>query len=263
MKQNKYFSPGRFARLLQNDWLIHQKAYLFTLAGISIALYVFTFLLMKTSNKFHNDDYIGLFMVNLATIGIVVGNSFTALKNRNKACNYLLTPGSTFEKYMVQFVVRILIFIPITLFIFWLCMYLAKASLLFLPENEINPSGNIPDFHFNILRDVFNRKDIASLLFGIFSGYSLLFAGSVYFKRFAIPKTLIFFGITLGIVFLAFVVFSHLFFPRLTNGFNIDIPIYNNESGTTNLQIFVEIIFGLAWLFFLPLAYFKLKEKEV
>lgn len=263
MNQNKFFSPGRFARLLRNDWLIHQKAYLFTLAGINIALYVFTLFLMKTSNKFHNDDYIGLFMVNLATIGIVVGNSFTALKNRNKACNYLLMPGSTFEKYMVQFVVRILIFIPITLFMFWLCMYLAKASLLFLPEIEINPSGNIPDFHFSILYNLFYYKDIAPILFGIFSGYSLLFAGSVYFKRFAIPKTLIFFGISVGIVFLAFVVFDHLLFPESVSNTKVTFPIYKINSDTENIKLFLYIIFGCPWLFFLPLAYFKLKEKEV
>ena len=263
MKQNKYFSPGRFARLLRNDWLINQKTYLFTITSLFIVYYSFTFYLMWVSNKFHNDEYIGLFMANLAIVGIVTGLSFPALTNPNKTSNFLLTPGSTLEKYMVQFVLRFVIFVPITLLIFWISMYLAKASLFPDPTTGINPAQKIPDFHFSILYHSLFYKDILLVLLGIFSMYAFLFTGSVYFKRFALPKTLILFAIIVGTVSLSFVISSHLFFPASTNGFDIIFPIYKINSDTENIKLFFYIIFGCPWLFLLPLAYFKLKEKEV
>jgi hypothetical protein len=164
---------------------------------------------------------------------------------------------------MVQFLIRIVIFIPIALLIFWISAHLAKASLIPDPKIGFDPEVSISDFSYASLFNLLYYKDIAPILFGIFSGYSLLFAGSVYFKRFAIPKTLIFFGIIVGIVALCFIVFSDLFFPDSVENANITFPIYKINSDTENIKMFFYIIFGCPWLFFLPLAYFKLKEKEV
>jgi hypothetical protein len=263
MKQNKYFSPGRFAHLLRNDWLINQKTYLFTLAGISIASYALMYYAMITTKHVTINQYTGFIVFSLVCIGFVIGTAFPALTNQNKASRYLLMPGSILEKYLVQFLIRIVIFIPVALFIFWISAHLAKASLIPDPEIGFDPEACIADFSFKSLFNSLYYKDIAPILFGIFSGYSLLFAGSVYFKRFALPKTLIFLGIIVGTMFLSFIVFAHLFFPESANKFNVTFPVYKISSDTENIKLFLYIIFGCPWLFFLPLAYFKLKEKEV
>jgi hypothetical protein len=263
MKQNRYFSPGRFARLLRNDWLINQKMYLFTLAGISIASYAFMYYPMITTKHVTINQYTGFIVFYLVCIGFVIGTAFPALTNQTKTSNYLLAPGSTLEKYLVQFVVRIVIFIPIALLIFWISAHLAKASLVPNPEIGFDPEVSITDFSFKSLFNQLYFKDIAPTILGIFSMYSLLFAGSATFKRFALPKTLIFFGSIVGVVSLAFVFFSHLFFSASTQGIDINLPIYNIDNDTENIKLFFYIIFGCPWLFFLPLAYFKLKEKEV
>lgn len=263
MKQNKYFSPGRFAHLLRNDWLINQKTYLFTLAGISIASYALMYYAMITTKHVTINQYTGFIVFYLVCIGFVIGTAFPALTNQNKASRYLLMPGSTLEKYLVQFLIRILIFIPVALLIFWISAHLAKASLIPDPEIGFDPEACIADFSFKSLFNRLYYKDIAPTILGIFSMYSLLFAGSATFKRFALPKTLIFFGVTVGIVSLVFVVFSHLFFPESLKNTNITIPIYKINSDTENIKLFFFIVFGCSWLFFLPLAYFKLKEKEV
>ena len=260
MNQNKYFAPGCFARLLRNDWLINQKTYLFTLAGLGIALYALMYFSMITTKHVGVNQYTGFIVFYLMCVGVIVGTAFPSLTNQIKASNYLLAPGSTLEKYLVQFVTRIVIFIPIALLIFWISAHLAKASLVPDPKTGFDPKVSIADFSF---KSLLYYKDIAPILLGIFSIYSLLFAGSVYFKRFALPKTLILFAILVCTVSLVFVIFSHLFFPASTIGFDIVLPIYRIASDTENIKLFFYIMFSCSWLFFLPLAYFKLKEKEV
>ena len=148
MKQNKYFSPKRFANLLQNDWLINQKTYLFTIVGISIAIYALTYFLMFNTKNYSSDSYTGLFLFYLMGIGVVIGTAFPALTDQIKTTNYLMAPGSTFEKFMVQFLIRIVLFIPLALIIFWTAVHLAKASLIPDPAIGFDPAKQIQDFHF-------------------------------------------------------------------------------------------------------------------
>ena len=263
MKQNKYFSTRRFARLFRNDLLINQKTYLFTLAGLGIAIYALMYFSMITTKHVSINQYTGFIVFYLMGVGVVIGTAFPALTNQIKTSNYLLAPGSTFEKYMVQFLIRIAIFIPIALLIFWVSAHLAKATLVPDPTIGFDPKVRIADFSFESLFNQLYYKDIAPTVLGIFSMYSLLFAGSATFKRFALPKTLIFFGSIVGIVSLAFVFFSYVFFSASTQGIDINLPIYKIDSDTENIKLFFYIVFSFSWLFFLPLAYFKLKEKEV
>jgi len=265
MKQNKYFNSGRFARLFRNDLLINQKTYMFAIAGISIALYLFSYFIMRSNNgSFHRtEDYIPLVFMYLMAIGVAIGTSFPALKDQIKLSNYLLAPGSTFEKFMVQFVIRIILFIPIALFLFWVIMHLTKATMFPNPERGFDPSL-IVDFHFS---DLFKNgpgfRDRVVIFVSIFSLASLLFAGSAYFNRFALVKTII---ITVAVIFLvimSFVGFSHIFYPAETHGFDMKLKMYEITHDINNVQLAAYLLGCLSWIFFLALAYFKLKEKEV
>lgn len=262
MKQNKYFSPERFARLLRNDWLINQKTYLFTIAGLGIAIYALMYFSMITTKHVSINQYTGFIVFYLMGVGVVIGTAFPALTNQIKTSNYLLAPGSTFEKYMVQFLIRIAIFIPIALLIFWVSAHLAKATLVPDPTIGFDPKVRIADFSFESLFNQLYYKDIAPTVLGIFSMYSLLFAGSVYFKRFALPKTLILAGIIVGALVLSFVLFSHIFYPQETHGFEMKLVSYK-IGDIDNYKVFLYCWASISWLFFLLFAYFKLKEKEV
>ena len=265
MKQNKYFSPGRFARLFRNDLLINQKAYSFAIAGLCIAIYVFSYFVMMVNRRGFNqpNDYIPIILIFLMAIGVIIGTSFPALNNQIKTSNYLLAPGSIFEKYMVQFVIRIVLFIPIALGIFWIGTHLAKASMVPDPSINFDPSS-IPNFHFgDLFKEVPTFRDKLVIIVSIFSFATVLFAGAAFFNRFALVKTLIVSGITFGAVLLSFVMFSHIFYPSQTHGFEMELKTYQITKDLKNSQLFIYLIGGLSWLFFLPLAYFKLKEKEV
>ena len=264
MKQNKYFSLKRFSRLLRNDLLINQKIYLFTLAGIGIAIYAISYFLMRVNHGFHRtNEYIPLLMFYLMGIGVVIGTSFPALSNQIKTSNYLLSPGSTLEKILVQFVIRIVLFVPLALIIFWIGTHLAKATLVPDLERGFDPA-RIADYHFkDLFQYIQGFRDQLIVVLSIFSTASVLFAGSVYFKRFALIKTLIVSGATVFLVVCSFVLFSHILFPSSTHGFDVAEIDYKINNNLYNIQLAVYLLGGLSWIFFLPLAYFKLKEKEV
>ena len=265
MKQNKYFSPARFARLFRNDLMINQKMYFFTLIGLSLAIYALSYFTMATNKSYSNNDYSALFVVYLMAIGVIVGTAFPAFSNSIKTNHYLLLPGSSVEKLLIQFFIRIVIFVPLALIIFWTVTHLAKASMIPDVAAGFNPAKNIKDFQFAML---FNQLDQGheKLMYGVtlFSISTILFAGSAFFNRFALVKTLIVSAITCFAVFCSFVLFSHIFYPEAVHGFNVHWNYYlvDGES-LNNHTVLGYVIGGLSWLFFLPLAYFKLKEKEV
>jgi hypothetical protein len=265
MKQNKYFSPQRFVRLFRNDLLINQKAYLYTPIGLLIAVYILSLLGLRNSNPSYvqNAVYLPNFIFYLLGIISLISTSFPALKDQIKTSNYLLLPGSTIEKYLLQFVVRIVIFIPLALVIFWIGTHLAKASLLPNPERGFDPS-KIPYFYFSdLFKNVPSFRDKLVIITSIFSLATLLFAGSAYFNRFALVKTAIVVAVVSFLVILTFVCFSHIFYPDETMGFDMKLKIYEITDNINNVQLAAYLLGCLSWIFFLVLGYFKLKEKEI
>ena len=265
MKQNKYFNPGRFYRLFENDLLIHKKTYLSILIGLLIGVYGIT--LSGMWNRYNpiiiENFYIPNFMFLMLGILIFISSSFPDMKNRVTINSYLLLPASTLEKFLVQFVTRIILLIPIAMILFWVAIYLAKASLIPDPSINFDPS-KIQDFNF---RDLFKYvpkfRDKVFIVSGIFSVACALFAGATHFNRFALVKTVIVSAILGFAVYFLLVVFSHIFYPIETHGFEVHLDVYKISGDITNINLCLYLVSSISWLFFLPLAYFKLKEKEV
>jgi hypothetical protein len=84
----------------------------------------------------------------------------------------------------------------------------------------------------------------------------------LFTKRFALVKSSIALGVLIFALTCCLVLFSHLFYPE-TKGFDIELQKYEPYRGIDNLFLFYSSIAALVWLLFLPLAYFKLKEKQV
>ena len=84
----------------------------------------------------------------------------------------------------------------------------------------------------------------------------------IFFKRFALVKTIISLVALSAIFWCIMVVFSHLFYPEII-GFTVYFNSYYLTTDITNFLIWICSISFLSWLFFLPLGYFKLKEKQV
>ena len=264
MKPNKYFSPKRFYRLLSTDVLLNYKRYLFLFVGAAIGIYLVLLLNMVNAyREFDSNDYRGMFMLLLLALGAFIGNAFPEWNDKIKTGNYLLLPASTFEKLLSQFLIYI-VFGTLSFFLlFWVDAHLAQWTALGM-ESVQEKGVIIKDFQFSML--YLGMDDAPNARWGVTIGIAtiglFLFTARLFFKRFALVKSII---AGVAIFFLGmccFVLFSHIFYPE-TTGFNVELPSYKVMENWYNLEIFASALAYSLWAFLLPLAYCKLKEKQV
>ncbi len=272
MSFNNHFNLKRFSHLLKQDLLINKTKYGLTILGLGLITYLLCYWFLDSGKDFliQNENYIAnryatCFAFYMMAVGVVVGTAFPDLNDKIKTSNYLLSPGSTLEKVMVQFLIRIGLFVPIVLGIFWIAIRLAKASLI-PGESGLDPSI-IPYFEFRFVVTNFNKElldfwQILFLIFGMFSYGCFLFAGATYFKRYALIKTVIASIVALLTSITFSVVLSHIFYPKETHGFNTKLNEFEITDYLTSIELFMVSLSLFSWMFFLAMAYFKLKEKE-
>ena len=205
MLLNNYFHLNRFARLLKQDLLINRTKYLLAIIGFVLVSYLIFYWylnakkhLLTVYSENITDLYAICFSFYLVAVAVVVGTAFPDLSDKIKKSNYLLNPGSTLEKFLVQFLIRIGFFVPIALMVFWLAIRLAKASLSpeLLYDNTYFDPLKVPYFEFRQLIATAAGKliktwYIVTMIFGSFSYGVYLFAGTTFFKRYALVKTVI------------------------------------------------------------------------
>lgn len=264
MAIQQYFSLKRFINYFKYDVRLDAKTYLFFCVGIAIALFLANFFaLNQTRSIFKLRDYQALFFVTFALCSVIaIGTSFPALRNKKEASNYFLLPASTFEKFLLQFLIRIVAFITFFFLIFWLEF---KFTAAIYQSIEWEKTITIESFDlFSPFTDLTRTLDLLAVVFGMFSITSFLLMGTAYFKKYALFKTILAFGLLIGIFFLTMVAYSHIFYPEKMNRFfSIELQDYKISENLYNIQLFLYILIMAASLFFLPIAYFKLKEKEV
>jgi len=261
MTSNHFFQSGRFFKLLSYDLLIHHKRYLSVLASATIIL-LFMLVISMTSHEMHFGmrNYQGSLFLCLIAGGLFVSSSFPYLNSEKGTCHYLLLPASAFEKFLVEFVIRFVFFIPVALCLYWITTNLAR--LIAQPICLMQGYDSIIDSF--TYKPLFKDATDPSSLFiglGIFSLGTFMFSARLFFKRFAVMKSLLSGVTVLMLCLTCLVILSHIFIPE-TIGFDItlkDIPLRN---GLTTITLFRDIIAGVSWLFCLPIGYFKLKELQ-
>lgn len=251
MKTNNVFDLDRFIGLMKQDILFHYKFYLSFIVGLSIGLYLFSYLMIRDlSGGILSVNYV-LYNLLDGAVMVFVGMSFPAFRNQINTSLYLLMPGSAFEKILVQFVIRIVLFIPLALVLLKICIFLALSSMVPDPKAGFDPLF-VEEFR---LSEIFERLEV--LKYNPLRNLAYLFlafTGSVYFKKYALVKTL---GVMLLFPGSVFII------TKFTGG-----QINWLKSGTDYLNGY-NFYFSLSPIFIglllmsLPWAYFKLKEKEL
>lgn len=267
------FNIKRFSHLLKQDLLINKTKYGLTILGLGLITYILGYMFLNGSKESmikHDyavfQNYTICFAFFMMYVGVIIGSAFPDLNDKIKTSNYLLTPGSTFEKIALQFLIRIVLFVPIALAVFWIGIRLAKASLI--PTDSGLDPALIPYFDYIFLITKTNGKiwdtwQILFVFFGLFSYGIYLFAGATYFKRYALVKTVIA-SIVILLTSITFsVLLSHIFYPKETEGFNTKLNEFVVTDHLTSIELFMVSLSLFSWMFFLAFGYFKLKEKEV
>ncbi|MEN8122680.1 MAG: hypothetical protein ABFS35_20230 [Bacteroidota bacterium] len=267
MELNRYFNFKRFFRLFRQDILLNYKTYGYYIAGIAIALLFVLMFGILVNRSFNFNHYLPIFIFFMLIAGVVgVTTAFPLTKTQTGMSSFLLQPASHFEKFMVQFIVRIVILFPFLIIIFWIDAHLAKSILtIFEVERALNAElFNYTDMINYIFKNVKDNGElIPVILLSVFSIVSFAFAGSVYFNRYKMFKTLIAFGLLVFVTIVFAVVLSHIFYPSRVQGFELEMNTYKIFWDLYNTQFYFYVVGVLSSLFLLPFAFYKLKEKEV
>ncbi len=267
---NSFFSFKRFARLLRYDIATNYKFYGLFLGGITLFLSaVLTFNMYGSvrSGEYYHIEYIPWLILFVAGVGVIgIATAFPATKNKVTLTGYLMLPASTFEKYLVQFIIRVVLLVPILLFIFWVTAQFDRKIVQLIYDGQIE---QFDVFSYSLFWEKMNSGRhltmMRSLFFsGILAGISLLFCLSTFFNRYKVFKVIFAYGV-IGFLFVVSLSFySHLFFSdKMKYWFDIHIHSYFITQEWNNGGLFFVILLMGLTLFLLPLGYFKLKEREV
>jgi len=268
MESTRFFSLSRFALLMHNDILLNYKKYLLTIAGAFILGYIILFIQMpirEIDSNFKATQYIPIFTVCLFGLGAFIGMSFPALNSKTDTITYLLMPASAFEKFMSQFLIRIVAGTILFFLIFWIDAHLAKTTALFVLR-KFEHIPQIASFEFAIIYRSIYMNNNSLMMFGIIfmlvSTGIYIFSVRMFFKKMPVVKIVISIVSLFIIAFLLMVLLSHIFYPE-TVGMRLTIPERKVVLNHSNVEIWLCSIFYCSWLFFLALGYFKLKEKQL
>lgn len=286
MNLKKHFSLNRFSKYLKYDLVLNGKTYFFSIIGFILILVFIQFYILSTSRIpdyllksttshsqallastfYYLDKYYKGFFFFTFIIGIVIcsGTSFPALRTSRKSISYLLLPISNLEKVIVQILFRIVVFGSLFILLYWVTFKFAYNLYdLFEWENKIELDLRKQGL-FSFFNGFTTRLDKITAFLSIISLAAFSLAGAVYFKKYALFKTILAFGILIFLWYLFMVLFTHLFYPSSTRDFfdiHVDRHKINKDLEASQLLAY---IFGIASsLFLFPLAYFKFKEKEV
>jgi len=261
---NKFFDIKRCYNVLRFDLIMNSKKLLY--GSIAIVLYMFFIDLYTLSfgvQEFRIGDYAGLNMFMFSTLlFLLVGTSFPMLRNKRSSVVFLMIPASVFEKILVQFLLRIVAFSVLYIPLFWLVF---KGAVLFYGLFEWPHELRIYSFGLFDMFFISRVPWLILLIFCIafFAFAAFLFAGSVYFKKYAVFKSVIALIGFVGSVSLFSIILSYLFVPSLVHLYGFNVYSRSINQHFSNFGLYVFIILVLSSLFLLPYAYYCLKEKEV
>jgi len=181
MFQNS-FHIKRFSNALQYDLRLNAKKYMSFVASLFVVLLLFDlFFILQSNSSFKEDQYVALFYLTfILGMVIVIGTSFPLLRDKKSAINYLMLPASTFEKFLIQFVIRVLGFVILFMPIFWFDFKLADGMY-----NLIHWTRLVKIDSFNVLTPFtltyLTQLDVFAIVCALFSLATFLFVGTTYF----------------------------------------------------------------------------------
>lgn len=251
----------RFVALCKQSLIINKRAIWITLGGSSVILFFLLYFLQASQqfSDWDNVDYSGVFAFIFFPLGILYsGLSFPAFRSKEKSMAYLMLPLTQAEKFLFEFLTRILLFMVIIPPLFWIVANLEGAVVhYFVPE--------LAHYRFSFgeawLKLTSHGYFAGWTLFAVVQGwlFSLLlfFTGASHFSRMPFQKTwfsfgALFFGYTFFILFLGKLL-------GLQGIVNIRMFFFKTDQSAIAA---LGLAIGVINLCLLAISWFRLKEKE-
>lgn len=207
-----------------------------------------------------SDDYWrNIFFFLFSVFGLLfVGAAFTSLRSQEKTLSFLMIPSSVFEKFLYNFIERIVLFCVIFPIIFYL---FGNLALIIVRFTNLMLGASIDHFRDFSPGFLFEKESWGFkwlILTGAFFFLSLAFAGATTFRKYPLVKSIIFVGSV--IIFSVGYIFTIVEKLHLNHPWIEKFEDYFNKDQAIALASITMFVSGLIALAF---AYFKLKEKEV
>lgn len=265
MSTNNTFSLPRFFQLAKQSFVHNQKLILLTMVGFCGALFILFFLIQLSNNLEQGTDpeiFIPAFMVIFVGGGILfTGNAFPGFRAKEKTISYLMLPASSFEKYLLELLSRLVVLFIVVPALFWLIfhfegfvfqIFYSKASF------EMMELGKIPEM---TPLDPDMQGWFAPFISGvIFMGFLIAFTGAAHFERYPLVKTL---------AIVALLIFStagimYVIIEKWGLGkYNPNDSLWLFPKSGRQAIMFFTFIFWTVDLVLMAASFLKIKEREV
>lgn len=260
---NNIFSGKRLQLLFKQNF-IHNTQFLLlsTVAYIGVIFIILS--IAQVGNDLHPhrlDIFQGLLAALVTVFGILyVGHSFPAFRAKESTIHYLMTPSSAFEKFVFEFINRIVLTLLILPLLYWITFNMQGYFFDIFTEEMFEPVG----IQYLVKLDDI-PPDYLSLMYALITGgvlfvLSLAFTGAAMFTKQPLVKSL--FAVALVVMF--FGGYSYILIEPLGVGrYNppesmVLIPLEEERA-----LVAVSIALFAATIVMLFVAYLKLKEREV
>lgn len=259
MKTNQLFSLKRFWTYAVSSLTLHHRQLLLMTGAVSAGLLLFLSFLMFINRNWTANQWFPFLIIVVPVVGLLyVGSAFPALRSREKTTGFLMIPASSLEKFLYEFIERIVFFCAL----FPILLY-AVGNLTLRMTRAIKSAMDIPfsaEFlSYGSFFDKMVTEETQHLLaLGALAALSLAFAGAVVFRKLPLIKTVIF----VCAVFFAFAGYIVLIFDKMQLRHPWLEPLVQNL-GTEKILTSFTVLLSLFILVILSYACFKLKEKEV
>ncbi len=272
---NKLFSFHRFNTLVRKHLIEESKTHLISLVafvgGLFLLFYILHLLhLSWDQTGFHQQTK--MFLMHLVILGggiLYIGTSFSAFRSREDTLSYLLIPATRFEKFIFEYLFRMVLFTAMAPIIYWL---VANAELAFASALHQQITYQYQSFS-DLLKaiiivdyDPYHNAHWEAQLWGLFAiwiVFNVALIGSITFRKLPVLKTLF----AVGLFFLinaALIMLTINLLDASPNRYG-SLADFNLWLIPSSDQAFVRYsiaIFLIINIILVLSSYLKLKEKE-
>ncbi len=261
---NNTFSGKRFA-LLCKQHLIHntQLLVLSTMAYVGSVFIVLSIAQIGSELRPNDVERFQELLVGFVFVfgALYAGHAFPAFRAKESTMSYLMVPASLPEKFVFEFISRIVIMLVALPLLYWVTFHLQGYLFAIFATESFEPVS----VRYLV---VLNEQADADFLFwiyiiaiaAVFLAFALMFAGAAMFTKQPLVKTL--FSLTVIVIF--YVTYTYFVVVHLGIGdYNPPDSMWLVPLNEAGILKFFSALLTMAFVIIMFVAYRKLKEREV
>ncbi len=259
---NNIFSGKRFLLLFRQHFIHNtQLLLLSSVAYVGVIFIVLSFVQIGEGFRPHDVENFQGFLIGFVSVfGIIyAGHSFPALRSKESTISYLMVPASVTEKFLFEFISRIVIVILILPLLYWATFHLQGYFFAIFASETFHPI-NLQYLVKIEVADKYRFLVYTVTTAGVMLAFVLAFTGAAMFGKQPLVKSLFAVAVIVAFYFgYGYIVLEHLGLGRYVAPEQMYL-LPMTDQRAFQFAIFAVITTIIIMLF---VAFRKLKEREV